>query len=153
VSDDLIVRFRSSIATGKSASNCGRDKCSKFSFGHVVVNVVDTLLDAVCSAGGEPVDDVLQAITAELLVWGRDVHRYIRVDDRAFDGSLDVLLQVDGRSAADQDVEISGSSNPWKAISCAPVSKEQCRTSVKQQRITADERSSAVHAGLKSRNT
>ena len=42
VSDDLIVRFRSSIATGKSASNCGRDKCSKFSIGHVVANVVDT---------------------------------------------------------------------------------------------------------------
>jgi hypothetical protein len=39
VSDDPIVRFRSSIATGK---NCGRDKRSKFSLGHVVVNVVDT---------------------------------------------------------------------------------------------------------------
>ncbi len=33
--------------------------------------------EAVCSAGGEPVDDVLQAITAELLVWGRDVDCYV----------------------------------------------------------------------------
>jgi|SRR6266511_4643162 len=62
-------------------------------------------LDAVCSAGGEPVDDVLQAITAELLVWGRDVHRYIRAGGCPFDGSLDVLLQPDGRSATDEDVE------------------------------------------------
>jgi hypothetical protein len=62
-------------------------------------------LDAVCSASGESVDDVLQAITAELLFWGRDVHRYVRAGDRAFDGSLDVLLQGVGRSAADEDVK------------------------------------------------
>jgi hypothetical protein len=34
-------------------------------------------LDAICSASGEPVDDVLQAITGELLVWGRDVDCYV----------------------------------------------------------------------------
>jgi hypothetical protein len=62
-------------------------------------------LDAVCSAGGEPVDDVVQAITAEFLVCGRDVHYYVRAGDRAFDGSLDVLLQRVGRSPANQDVE------------------------------------------------
>src|SRR5262249_61388320 len=47
----------------------------------------------------------LKAIPAELLVWRGEVHRQVRAGDRAFDGSLDVLLQGVGRSAADEDVE------------------------------------------------
>jgi hypothetical protein len=65
-------------------------------------------LDAVCSAGGEPVDDVLQAITAELLVWGRDVHRYIRVDEEDAGRHLDARRTDDALPAQTGLIEHAG---------------------------------------------
>jgi hypothetical protein len=55
-------------------------------------------LDTVCSSGSEPVDDVLQAITAKLLVWRRNVHCHARAGDNPFDGVLDLLLQIHWRA-------------------------------------------------------
>src|SRR5262249_44835746 len=62
-------------------------------------------LDAVCSVGGEPVDDVLQAVTAELLVWGRNVDCYVSARLRLFAGSFNLLPEGGGRSPADENVE------------------------------------------------